>query len=144
MARFDDNFVFNDLTEKQESEQKRIFNINIPFVKGDGSIFEMSTDKFKAIQNNLTALIMTRPGDRPHSEFGSRIIDLMFDPSDSILADDFKEELERATKQWMPYILIDVVNFEQNAEDEHAVNFKINYTVKEDGQEEYLELILKF
>ena len=72
--------------------------------------FAMTKNSLEQSRHNLRNLLLTYPGERVgQDEFGSRLRELCFEPSDADLPEKIEEEVRRATELWLPYINIEEV-----------------------------------
>jgi len=104
---------FKSVGETQDSEKFKSsrtfelpYGIKTPVRKGDGELFEMSTDMRGQIHDNLKNLIFTNLGERlGNYNFGANIRPLL---SEKLSQEDFDEaamkRIATSVKNFMPYI----------------------------------------
>ena len=110
---------FKSVGETQDSEKFKSsrtlelpYGIKTPIRKGDGVLFEMSTDMRGQIHDNLKNIILTNLGERlGNYNFGANLRPLL---SEKLSKEDFDESamnrIATTVKLFMPYI--ELVNFE--------------------------------
>jgi phage baseplate assembly protein W len=105
--------------------------ISLPFnVPGLFNTTYTTTDQAKS---NLKNLLLTRIGERfMQPTFGTRLLDVVFEPSD----DEFKQQVDDAIRQpinyWLPYIQIetlDTITFSDDPNQDHVVNITLTYSI---------------
>jgi phage baseplate assembly protein W len=104
--------------------------ISLPFnVPGLFNTTYTTTDQVKS---NLKNLLLTRIGERfMQPTFGTRLLDVVFEPSD----DEFKQQVDDAIRQpinyWLPYVqieTIETITYADNTEQDHVVNISLTYS----------------
>ena len=110
---------FKSVGETQDSEKFKSsrtfelpYGIKTPIRKGDGVLFEMSTDMRGQLHDNLKNLILTNAGERlGNYNFGANIRPIL---TEKLSKEDFDEiamkRISTAVKAFMPYI--ELGNFE--------------------------------
>ena len=82
----------------------------------------------KAVRLALLNLIRTPVGSRPYNpNFGSRVFDYLFKPSDPLTEDNLTEDLAYAIRTWEPRG--DLISIETNMED-YGIEIIIEYYAK--------------
>lgn len=82
----------------------------------------------KAVRLALLNLIRTPVGSRPYNpNFGSRVFDYLFKPSDPLTEDNLTEDLAYAIRTWEPRV--DLISIETNMED-YGIEIIIEYYAK--------------
>lgn len=114
-------------------------NINIPIRRGVASAFESTTDVLVAAKNNIIALLKTKIGERPLSDFGCNLKNMIFEPYDDELESNVRTEIEDAVGKWLSYIDIVELNTKINERNnvgtrkfEIFLRFKLNDSQYED------------
>jgi phage baseplate assembly protein W len=104
--------------------------ISLPFnVPG---LFNTTYTTADQVKSNLKNLLLTRIGERfMQPTFGTRLLDVVFEPSD----DEFKQQVDDAIRQpinyWLPYVqieTIETITYADNTEQDHVVNISLTYS----------------
>ena len=117
--------------------------INITFPLQDdrekNGLFSMNRVTSDALKSNLLFLFMTKKGDRYYSpEFGTNLMQFIFEQKDSQTIDDIREELARTVKTYIPELTIRNVQFVTKEDDpsevqsDYQLNVIIDFTYQED------------
>lgn len=76
------------------------FPINVD--SDDKTLFDLNKNRVEKINSEIMHLIFTPKGQRLRSpEFGTRLIQYIFNPSDSQTWDDIVHEIKEAVKMWI-------------------------------------------
>ena len=102
--------------------------MSFPLRKDILNNFAMTKNSLEQSKHNLRNLLLTYPGERVgQAEFGSRLRELCFEPSDADLPVKIEEEVRRATELWLPYINIAEVTTLTDKEDENKIFVRVRY-----------------
>jgi phage baseplate assembly protein W len=107
-----------------------------PFsLTGSGSIQTVATaNGITKINESIHLILTTRPGERiMNPEFGSRIMDLVFEPNDAILQDLLYLYTAEALQRWERRISLEQVLFPTNEQDiaNGIIREKIVYIIRQ-------------
>lgn len=118
------------------------FPINVS--SDDGTLLDLNHTRAEKIKSEIMHLVFTPKGQRLRNpEFGTRLIQFIFNPTDSDTFSDVVSEIKDSVKMWIPDCNILDVDV---AEDETGLQIfaRIRYTLKElDGSTGNYELITK-
>jgi len=105
--------------------------LSFPLRSDNLNNFAMTATSLDQSQHNLRNLLLTYPGERVlQPEFGSRLRDLCFEPSDEDLPVRIEEEVKRAIGVWLPYInIVEVVTL-TDKEDENKIFVRLRYSTQ--------------
>ena len=117
-------------------------NINIPVKRGISSAFSATADTMEAAKNNLRALLLTNVGERLHSDFGTRIKELVFDPIDDSLEKSIKEEIKMGIAKFMPYLELTESRVSFDPKTQNRFDIFIRFKLKNSEYEEQLNIIV--
>ena len=117
-------------------------NINIPVKRGISSTFSSTADTMVAAKNNIKALLLTNVGERLHSDFGTRIKELVFDPIDDTLEKSIEEEVKIGIGKYLPYIELIESNVSFNPDEENRFDIFIRFRLKDSLYEDNLNLLI--
>lgn len=100
------------VTVRSEAEEQRPvipIGIKTPLRFGNTSLFEMHTDLFDQIRDNLRNLVMTNWGERLGLyDFGANLNELA---AERLAREDYDQEaafrIKRAVDKWMPYVALE-------------------------------------
>ena len=103
--------------------------LSFPLRRDTLNNFAMTKTSLEQSKHNLRNLLLTYPGERiGQPEFGSRLRDLCFDPSDNDLPARIEEEVNRAIELWLPYINVSEVVTLTDEQDENKIFVRVKYT----------------
>lgn len=96
---------------------------------------ELKVIDVDAINNMIENIIRTTPGERPFEPtFGSRFMDMIFEPCDDMTAYKMETAIFDALKQWMPYIRVVMGDTSVQARrDEGIFDVRIGYMLTISG-----------
>lgn len=106
------------------------FPINI--VSEDMTLFDLNTTKAEKVKSELMHVIFTQKGQRLRfPDFGTNLLQFIFDPNDSQTWDNIKFEIKECVKKYVPDCsLQDIEIFEQD--EGRMLIAAMKYTVTED------------
>lgn len=112
-----------------------VFGITYPMVKGQGGYFNVSTTVMTQIKSNLKNLLLTRIGERLHQPtFGSDLHKIVFEPNDDNIKQKATDYIETALATWMPYIVVENLEYTATPVDKDNNNFFIVLTFSFNNQ----------
>lgn len=126
-------------------DEYKTFNILNPIQQSEKSgVFAMSTTSLEKYKSNLYTLLFTGVGQRvAMPNFGTRIMQLLFEPLTENVYTDLKEEIINKTEFWIPEIKITDVEFKDQEDelDNNRINMRISFSLKQDETiEDFVEL----
>ena len=114
------------------NKRKQNYGIKFPFTKENTKelFLDLNEDVIDKAKSDLFHVIFTPKGQRYRMpEFGTRLIDYIYSPSDTISWDEVKEEIRTAVEKYVPSVsLKDIVPFESE-EDDHLIFVTVKFTV---------------
>lgn len=118
------------------------FPINVS--SEDMTLFDLSHTRAEQVKSELMHLIFTPRGQRLRKpDFGTRLIQFIFNPNDSQTWGDVVNEIKETVKMWIPNCNVqevEVAEFEEGL----TLYARIKYTLKEeDGSVGNYEIISK-
>jgi phage baseplate assembly protein W len=132
-----------------------MISYNIKFPLNDdvstNTYFLMSKVTKDAFSSDLLLLLLTQKGERYYEpDYGTDLLKFIFEPNDSMTANDIEQEIKRTVSLYIPALKINSVTFntftddEGNPISENQINVNIKFTYSEDAFSEAGELDLKF
>lgn len=118
------------------------FPINVS--SDDMTLFDLSYSRAEQVKSEIMHLIFTPKGQRlRRPDFGTRLIQFIFNPNDSQTWGDVVSEIKETVKMWIPDCNVTDVEVAEY-EDGLTLFAKIKYTLKEeDGVTRNYEIISK-
>jgi phage baseplate assembly protein W len=106
-------------------------NINYPFKDSlKGFFLDLTETDAKAIKADLLHLLLTRKGQRLYNpEFGTRLLEYIYEPYDELTFSEVREEIDTAVKTYLPQVNLDNLTVEPSPLSEYAVLVTIEYTI---------------
>lgn len=122
------------------------YGIKFPFgvTSEDKTLFDLNKSKADMVKSQLMHVLFTQKGQRIRQpEFGTNLIQFIFNPNDSQSWNDVKFELKDIVNRWVPDCNLDDIEIYEN---ENGVGLvaDITYSVSENnGTASVYELITK-
>lgn len=118
------------------------FPINVS--SEDKTLFDLDHSRAEQVKSEIMHLIFTPKGQRLRKpDFGTRLIQFIFNPDDSQTWGDVVSEIKETVKMWIPDCNVQEVEVAE-FEDGLALYARIRYTLKEeDGSTGTYEIISK-
>lgn len=106
-------------------------NINYPFKDSPKGFFlDLTQTDNKAIKADLLHLLLTRKGQRLYNpEFGTRLLEYIYEPYDGLTFDEVRDEIDTAVKTYLPQVSLTNLTVEPSPLSEYAVIVTIEYTI---------------
>lgn len=113
---------------------QKYINIRYPFQDSKKGFFlELNVTSEDAIKSDLLHLILTRKGQRFYKpDFGTDLLQFIFEPNDSITLSKIKEQITTVVKKYLPKLQINKINVDQSPESEYAAVVRLDYTITDD------------
>lgn len=125
-------------------QQKYGIKFPITVVSDDKTLFDLNMNRVEQVKSELMHLIFTPKGQRLRKpDFGTRLIQFMFNPSDNETWGDVVSEIKETVKIWIPDC--NVVDVEvAEADYGRTLACRIRYTLTgTDGETNTYELVTK-
>jgi phage baseplate assembly protein W len=109
-------------------------NINYPFKDSPKGFFlDLTETDNRAIKADLLHLLLTRKGQRLYNpDFGTRLLEYIYEPYDELTFSDVKNEIDTAVKTYLPQVRLNDLAVEPSPLSEYAVLVTIDYTITDD------------
>ena len=115
--------------QQKDLDPNTYIGLSFPIRRDDNNDFRLTKNSLEQAKHNLKNLLLTHPGERVgQPEFGSRLRDLCFEPSDNDLPARIEEEVRRAIELWLPYINVSEVVTLTDEQDENKIFVRVRYT----------------
>lgn len=129
-----------------DTEKDVAVGIKLPFNNPTKGLFDLSYSTEEQAISNLKNLLLTSKGERLYlPNFGTGIIDLLFNPNTPEIVESLSDEISTAISFWMPYIIINNIDVQNkiyslgnNAE--HGISISINFNVTNRGANQTIVL----
>jgi len=109
----------------------------LPLVKDPVDGFLLTKSYREAIKQNFKMLMLTSPGERMmEPDFGVGLRRFLFEPFDSFVFDDIEEKIYEQVQEYMPFIeIVNIVfNDPQTEEYENLLGIQIDYFITPIGE----------
>lgn len=113
----------------------RYFGIKFPFARKskEGSYVDLTSTEYQRFKSNLTHLIFTPVGSRYRNpEFGTNLMNFIFEPNDNITASDILRDLQIAISKFMSDVKLLSIETEKI---DRGLKIKIPFIIEKDGYE---------
>jgi phage baseplate assembly protein W len=120
--------------------------IKLPFNNPTKGLFDLSYSTEEQAISNLKNLLLTSKGERLYlPNFGTGIIDLLFNPNTPEIVESLSDEISTAISFWMPYIIINNIDVQNKINSlgnnaEHGISISINFNVTNRGANQTIVL----
>jgi len=114
--------------------KKQYFGIKYPFRNDGVQNFYVDANESVAdkVKSQLIHIVFTPKGQRLRNpEFGTDLIKFIFDPNDDMSWESVKNEVSDSVNRWASNITIRNIEVVKNAEDEHEIYVRLDYSVIE-------------
>jgi len=108
--------------------------IALPFGSGQSN-FELNYTTLDQARTNIINLLLTHKGERfMQPEYGTNLRRFLFRQNTQSLADDIREDLLEAIKHWLPFVKVDSIDVNRDAQniEQYTVHVAITFSVSDD------------
>jgi len=113
---------------------KQYFGIKYPFRNEGTQHFYVDANESVSdkVKSQLIHIVFTPKGQRIRNpEFGTDLIKFIFNPNDDMTWESVKNEVSDSVNRWATNISIRNIEVVKNAEDEHEIYVRLDYSVTE-------------
>ncbi len=125
--------------------RRQRYGISFPITikSGDGSLFDTSDDLVGCVTSEMMHVLFTPKGQRLRDpEFGTELIQYIFNPNDNQTWGDVKHEIRNAVSRYVPDCSVTDVEIAES-DDGKELYARIKYTVRQDGVNREYQTITK-
>lgn len=103
------------------------------------AVFVPTYSTAKAVMSNLKNLLLTRVGERYNNPtFGTKLLDVIFEPSNEFLKQDINEIISDAVNRWIPEITLVSIDAKTSYDDPAIANdVQVTITFSVSGEQTY-------
>ena len=124
-------------------QQKYGISFPITIKNDDGTLFDVSDTMVGCVTSEMLHVLFTPKGQRLRDpEFGTDLIQFIFNPNDNQTWGDVKYEIKHAITRYVPNCSIDDIEIAES-DDGLELYARIAYNVKENGNLNKYQLITK-
>ena len=129
------------------------YNITFPISDNieTNTFFKLSETSKIAYTSDLLLLLLTEKGQRYYEpDYGTNLINYIFEPNDSITFSDIQQEIKRTVSLYIPSLTINNVELEKDKDadgveiPESQLNLTVSFTYSEDSFTETSTLKISF
>ena len=116
------------------ANNRKYLGIRFPMTAKDSEAFFIDADynPYAEIKSDLTHLLFTSKGQRLRNpSFGTKLLEYIFEPSDSQSYVDIKNEIQEVMKNYFPGIKLLELNVTKNTNDVYGVTVDLKYEIDE-------------
>lgn len=113
---------------------KKYLGIRLPFtaIEDEKFFIDLDYNPYKEIKSDLIHLLFTTKGQRyMMPDFGTRLIEFIFEPNDNITMVDIKMELQETIKKYIPSVNIKDLIVSPSDVENYSTNIYLKYEVDE-------------
>jgi len=113
---------------------RKYLGIKFPItsVGEEGFFIDMEYEPYKELKSDLMHLIFTPKGQRYRNpDFGTNLLEYVFEPKDGITYTDIKLELQESIKKYIPSVTIKDITVSNLEDDNYTADISISYSVSE-------------
>lgn len=121
------------------------YGIKFPFTakSGEGTLIDLSLSQQEEVISEIMHVLFTPKGQRLRNpDFGTSLIQYIFNPNDNQTWGDIKNEIKTSIKNYIPNCNIKDIEIAEG-EKEYELFAKIKYSIVEGGYETDYETITK-
>ena len=117
----------NKSTIENDLDPNTSIGLSFPLGYIGSGMFNRTKTLAEQARHNLKNLLLTNLGERPHQpEFGSRLLEFVFEFKDDAL---IEQVINEAEDKWLPYITIEEVNTTVDGINPNRLNVELKFSV---------------
>jgi phage baseplate assembly protein W len=113
---------------------KKYLGIRFPFtsIDAEGFFIDLDYSPHKEIKSDIIHLLFTPKGQRfMMPDFGTRLLEFIFEPKDDITMVDIKIEIEEAIKKFIPGVKMTDLKVSESDNEDYTANVELKYIIDE-------------
>lgn len=122
------------------------YGIKYPFTadNNEGLFLDLNDTKAEGVKSQILHLIFTPKGQKLRDpEFGTNIIDYIFNPSDSYTFDGIKNEISEQVTKYIPDVIFRDISIHNIEGDKNGIVAMVEYGVKKGNKVEVTTVAVK-
>lgn len=116
---------------------KQFYGIKYPFSRESNRLtfVDINETNAEGVRSMLLHIIFTPKGQRIRQpEFGTNLINFIFDQNDELTWDGIKEEIRTQISRFLPQVKFNDISIQHNENEEHSIYVEIDYSIEENGK----------
>ncbi len=116
------------------ANNRKYYGIRFPFTAKDDEKFYVDAEynPYQEIKSDLIHLLFTPVGQRLRDpNFGTRLIEYIFEPNDSKTYTDIKIEMQEVMKKYFPGVTLLELTVSKNESDTYGARVTLKYQIDE-------------
>lgn len=105
-----------------------------------GNDFFVIKEGDQLIKENITRILLTTPGERVMSNFGSNVKSMIFERG-NVLRGEIEDEIKNSISKWEPRVIVKNIGLEEV--DSYSVRIKMDLMFKEDYRDFTFDTIVR-
>ena len=125
--------------------KKQYYGIKFPFTmnNNEGIYLDLNNDYHEKVASEIAHVLLTPKGTRIRmSEFGTDLIKYIFEPNDSIMWDDVKDNIKDSVTRYVPNAAIKEIEVIRK-DDDNSLFVDLKFEVKKGRSVENNRMIIK-
>ena len=130
---------------------QQFYGIKYPFSEESDMLtfFDLNETEEDRVKSIILHIIFTPKGQRlRHPEFGTNLINFIFDPNDDATWDNIKEDIRKQISFYLPQVKFNNININRPTDDDDINNdnelfVEIDYTVNSNGRQTQNKVLVK-
>jgi phage baseplate assembly protein W len=125
---------------------KQFYGIKYPFSEESRrmTFFDINETKEDSIRSMFLHILLTPKGQRlRHPNFGTNLINFIFEPNDDTTWDKIKSEIKNQVSFYLPQVNFNDINIIDNEEDKEGIYLEIDYDIENNGKRSKNKTVVK-
>lgn len=125
---------------------KQFYGIKYPFSEESRrmTFLDINETKEDSIRSMFLHILLTPKGQRlRHPNFGTNLINFIFEPNDDTTWDKIKSEIKNQVSFYLPQVNFNDINIIDNEEDKEGIYLEIDYDIENNGKRSKNKTVVK-
>lgn len=110
--------------------------VSLPLVTTPDHLFKLNYTTLEQVKTDLKNLILTSKGERYMlPDYGTNLRKVLFEQQGEEFLNSIEEEIINAIEKWLPIVLVNEIDVNQDQYDEHKFSISIKYSTKLDSSQ---------